>query len=279
MAVIGLTEVQAVNRLLRAINQNPVAALDGSGTAGTSIQARAQEVLEETLLTKLIAGLEENTINTVLYTDVATTAGTLTAITASATPVITTAAAHGITTASGVRFYSNNATPALQGPYTLSAASGSSLTLTAGQLTTTTAGTTGAWQSMSKITVPSNALRIIGNGNDSFRTLTFDASGNKLIDVDHQATQFFDAPVSVKIIFNIAFELCTPATKEAVTNEAAVIFQRRKRGAPEQDGWLEEERVKTEVVAAKPLQNRADQPVNPVPITLVPPQGRQQQGG
>lgn len=289
MAVLGLTEVQAVNRLLRAINQNPVTLLDLSGVAGTSIQARAQEVLEETLLTKLIAGLEENTINTILNPDLAVTGGTLSSVTAVAAPVVTAANAHVVTTSHGVRFYNTNTFPSLMGPYTVSNSATPNFTITAGQVTITTAGTSGTWLAMSKITVPANTLRVIGDGNDQFRTLAFDSTGNKLIDVDHGATQFFDGPVAVKLVFNpgvfggtgssgsTAFENCQPATKEAIANEAALIFQRRKRGAPEQDSWLEEERVKTEMVVAKPISNRDDMPINPVPISLIPPQGRSQQ--
>jgi len=294
VAVLGLTELQAVNRMLRAINQNPVPALVGTGDS--SIQGRAQEVLEETLITKLIAGLEENTISTTLNLDRSVTAGTLTAISASATPVVTTSSAHGLSItagapAVGIVFFSANAYPYVNspnGPYTIVTASASSITLTSGQVTTTAAATSGSWHTLSKITVPSNTLRIIGTGSDSYRTFHFDSTNNVLIDIDRAGTQYFEYPVNVKLIFNpgtfgsgstasTAFENLTPASKEAITNEAAMIFQRRFRGSPEQDGWLEGERVKTEVVVPKPLQNRSDSPVNMVPVTMVPPPQRTQE--
>lgn len=290
MAVLGLTEVQAVNRLLRATSQNPVAALDAAGVLGTSIQARAQEVLEEIAEQKLIAGYEENTINVSLQLDLPITAGTLSAVSAAAQPVITTSAAHGITTASAVEFYGVNSYPTLTGPYTLSAASGSSLTLAAGQITTSVAAAAGAWKSLSQISVPASTLRIIGNGQDAYRTFSFDATLNKLSDVDRAATLYFSSPVQVKRVFlpgvwggtgssgSTAFESLKPETKEAIATEAAVIFQRRMRGSSEQDQQLVEEAGLTEIVASRPTQNRNDQPVNIRPITMVPPQGRQQQG-
>lgn len=290
MAVLGLTEVQAVNRMLRAISQNPVTQLDGSGVAGTSIQARAQEVLEEITLQKLIAGYEENTINTILNPDLAVLAGTLSAVTAVAAPVVTSTNAHSVTTSHGVKFLNTNTFPSLNGPYTVSNSATPAFTIAAGQVTLTTAATSGTWIAMSKITVPANTLRIMGEGNDEFRTFAIDAVANKLIDIDHQATQFFDAPVSVTLVFlpgafggtgasgSTAFESLKTETKEAIATEASVIFQRRKRGSPEQDQQLVEEAAMQEVGVARPIQRRADLPTNTRPISMIPPQGRPQQG-
>lgn len=193
MPVLGLTTLQAVNRLLRAINTPPVSALDGAGVNGSSIHARAQEVLEDTKVTVLMRGYAENTVKETL------------------TPV-------------------SNA-----------------------------------------ITVPANTLRIMSYGADDYRT--FDLQGDSLFDVDRNTTNFGTTPVSVRRIFTKAFEDCSPALKELITNEAAAIFQNRQRGNPEQDQALQTERAKVEVVAPKPRTPMADVRVNPVPI--IAPQGGQ----
>lgn len=65
MAVLGLTKLEAVNRILRVINEWPVSALD---TGGASIQGRAEQVLDEMNTAFQAAGLEENTIYNKSYT-------------------------------------------------------------------------------------------------------------------------------------------------------------------------------------------------------------------
>lgn len=61
-----LAKLRAVNRMLRAINALPVTALDSTGTFpsatyGMSQAARAEEILDDTMVTVLSRGWEENT--------------------------------------------------------------------------------------------------------------------------------------------------------------------------------------------------------------------------
>lgn len=56
MAVLGITKLIAVNRMLRSINTTRVAALD---TGGTSIQAFAEDVLDEITTQALVRGGDE----------------------------------------------------------------------------------------------------------------------------------------------------------------------------------------------------------------------------
>lgn len=58
MAVLGLTKLEAVNRILRTYQTLPVSALD---TGGTSIQAQAEQVLDEVSTQYQARGLDENT--------------------------------------------------------------------------------------------------------------------------------------------------------------------------------------------------------------------------
>ena len=64
-------------------------------------------------------------------------------ITISATPVITVPSGHGFSAGDAVWFSGTNSTPALSGPYVLAAATATTVTLLAGQVITTGAGTTG----------------------------------------------------------------------------------------------------------------------------------------
>ena len=59
MAVLGLAKLDAVNRMLRAVNELPFAALD---TGGTSIAARAEETLDIVTSEILSRGFDENTV-------------------------------------------------------------------------------------------------------------------------------------------------------------------------------------------------------------------------
>lgn len=67
MAVLGLTMLAAVNRLLRSVNVLPVSALD---TGGSSMQARAESVLQETNINIQSRGLNSNTVRARDYTPV-----------------------------------------------------------------------------------------------------------------------------------------------------------------------------------------------------------------
>ncbi len=58
MAELGPDKVEAVNRVLRAIGEKPVAALD---TGGSSLQAEAERIIDESTRTIQEAGMEENT--------------------------------------------------------------------------------------------------------------------------------------------------------------------------------------------------------------------------
>ena len=59
MATLGLTKLQAVNRILRAIDELPVAALD---PGGASIAARAEEVLDDVRQDILVRGYYHNVV-------------------------------------------------------------------------------------------------------------------------------------------------------------------------------------------------------------------------
>lgn len=65
MAVLGLTKLEAVNRILRTYQTLPVGALD---TGGTSIQAQAEQVLDEVSTQYQARGLDENTQMSKVYT-------------------------------------------------------------------------------------------------------------------------------------------------------------------------------------------------------------------
>lgn len=68
MAVLGLTKLLAVNRMLRAINSLPVTALD---PGGSSLQARAEELLDDVNRTIQGRGMYSNTARSRTYTPVA----------------------------------------------------------------------------------------------------------------------------------------------------------------------------------------------------------------
>lgn len=59
MPSAGLTKIQAVNRLLRAVNEGPVTALD---TGGPSIVARAEEVLDDARIAYLTRGWKQENV-------------------------------------------------------------------------------------------------------------------------------------------------------------------------------------------------------------------------
>lgn len=65
MAVLGLTKLEAVNRILRTYQTLPVSALD---TGGTSLQAQAEQVLDEVSTQYQARGLDENTQRNKSYT-------------------------------------------------------------------------------------------------------------------------------------------------------------------------------------------------------------------
>lgn len=65
MAILGLTKLQAVNRVLRSINELPASVLD---TGGSSIAAIAETVLDDVSRKMLGQGFEENTIRCKEYT-------------------------------------------------------------------------------------------------------------------------------------------------------------------------------------------------------------------
>ncbi len=65
MAVLGLTKLSAVNRILRSVNILPVSALD---PGGSSMQARAEEILNEINIQIQTRGLQTNTAKARDYT-------------------------------------------------------------------------------------------------------------------------------------------------------------------------------------------------------------------
>lgn len=65
MAVLGMTKLEAVNLMLEAIDEEPVAALD---TGGTSIQGKAERILDRTSEIVQARGWPENTMTSKQHT-------------------------------------------------------------------------------------------------------------------------------------------------------------------------------------------------------------------
>lgn len=172
MATLGLTKLEAVNRMLRSVNQLPVAALD---TAGTSIAAFAEQVLDEASTAYQARGLDENTVYGKAYT-----------------------------------------------------ANGSGI-----------------------VTVASGVLNVKGSGPQANKrvTLRSDVVWNLSDDTNNWGN---GATIYLDVITEVTFVDLTPASKEAIANEATVIFQRRYRGSPDQDGYTQQEAMKAGFLVAQP---------------------------
>lgn len=188
MAVLGLTKIHAVNRILRTANVLPVSALD---TGGSSMQARAEEILDEINIQVQSRGMQANTAK--------------------------------------ARDYSPTA---------------------------------------SQVQVSSDVLAVRGAGKDSHRNFTL--RGDKVYDLDLD-TLTISAAITIDVVKLISFEDLPPAEKEYITNEAAIIYQRRWRGSPDQDTFLRDEAAKVAPFAKSPVDRPGDGTINPYPTSAFAP--------
>jgi hypothetical protein len=117
------------------------------------------------------------------------------------------------------------------------------------------------------------ALRVVPVGKDAHRS--FGLNGDALYDLNADSATF-GAAVTVDRIFTKTFVNCSPALKETIVGEAAVIFQRRYRGSPLQDAALQQEAAKAQMIAGKPTAKVENPGINPVPVMLAPMQQGQQ---
>jgi hypothetical protein len=131
------------------------------------------------------------------------------------------------------------------------------------------------------LTLPDLTLDVRGAGPDehrkfSVRNLTlWDVSPNKNSDVIGSAGD----KVCLHWTFNLTWGDVQPNTQEAITNEAALEFQRRYRSSPEQDAYLNQEAVKTDVVVRREVAPADKGPSNAFPTINSAGTSPQGQGG
>ncbi len=203
MAVLGMTKLLGVNRILRANLRPPVSALDAGGAGGTSDAARAQEILEEVSLTVQIRGLHENTV-----------------------------------------FCKANT---LDGS--------------------------------GKLTIGSDTLSLKGAGPQQRRDYALRSDKVYDQEADTDVLGAAAGTIYLDIIRYMDFETLDPANKEFIANEAAIVYQRRWRGNPEQDAALTQEAAKTELFAKKPRPSPNTGIINPFGVLNQPTQPQGGQGG
>ncbi len=197
MPSAGLTKIQAVNRLLRTVNELPTAVLE---TGGASIISRAEEVLEDSRVAFLTRGWKQENIERA----------------------------------------------AVKSP------SGSPLQI---QLATT-------------------ALRIRGAGRDENRS--FQIRGGYVFDMDAY-TSTISTDVTLDIAHDVEWDDLSPGMKEAITDEAAVHFQRDYRGSPERDAGLQQRLAKAEQLVTPWREQMPPSQMNFVPTLMQQAQRGQQQ--
>jgi hypothetical protein len=81
--------------------------------------------------------------------------------------------------------------------------------------------------------------------------------------------------ITVDAIYVALFVDLPPKIKEAITQEACQIFQRRYKGSAQSDQWLADEAGRTQAVSAQPTTSvKANAGLNPTPLPMIPPPQR-----
>jgi hypothetical protein len=227
MASAGLTKLEAVNEMLAAIKEFPVAALD---PGGTSTAALAESVLDRENKRVQSRGWHENSEYDVDLEppdlEIAVTGTTGTFI-AGETVTESTSGATG-------RFHQIDdddkmeltvLTGTFTGGKTLTGAT-STATRTGG------AGTTALTEG--EIVLDADVLRVDGTSDDVVMR------SGKLYDRDEN-TATFDDTVNVTLVRLLDFDDLSPETKDLVAVQAKKKFQREMIGSPQADSFIREE--------------------------------------
>lgn len=119
-------------------------------------------------------------------------------------------------------------------------------------------------------------IKIRGTGPNEHRSFTI--RDTKVFDLNrYTSTLTGDASLFIDAVYDVAFDQLSPTMKEFIASEATEVFQRRWRGSPDQDGYLQQERARDEAQAA-PLKARMAPPeLNTVPVAIGQQQGQRNQ--
>ena len=254
----SLTKLDAVNALLRAITEYPVAALD---TGGTSMAAQAERVLD--FHDKLIQGRgwhENREYDVEIDAADATKMAMVIAAgawNASALTLTKVAAFATYTFEPGDQISVTGGTGVTVAWYEIASRTDDDViilkeSIAAANNADTTTDLIG-WEDA--VTLPADCLKADSYGSTSWRDVVL--RNGMLFDRNENTFSFTDVP-KLAIARQLAFASLTLGLQNLIIAEAGKIFQRRTVGGRTQDAFLREEEISAKQGASRDDQEAAD---------------------
>jgi hypothetical protein len=278
MAILALTELQAVNQMLRSIGHRTVATVG----SGNTLDAEANTLLDEVAEQVQMMGWPENTEENKSYQPDGTltgatafTGGTYTAATRTIT---STGSFPGDTTAAGDEIYLYDGTGIKEGYYGITSnADANTIVLDHQPGLSNNTDLKGRAVGPLYVTVGTDILKIKPTGPN--RRTRFSLNNQQVLYNNDGSTSRLDNDdlVYLTVVREFTWENLSPALKHLIVATARLEFQRWKKKQPDRDIVLNQERALQDMMAQRNAPDTADelQSFNLAPIAGSIPDGSQ----